>query len=205
MRYVLLHLSSFVLLFARFLIESWSLRLCILCHGFWVFISLVNVKWNDYDLGHWNRVRVASESGLLVAFSLSRVWAPLALFTIPSFYFWHDRMYEASLLLCVDWSPLQWLSLGGAAGAAQVKRGCVENQKDMHVEALKRIFSRKAQILLLSTAFFQWHRRLLWYVTLALLDGYICWASPSYMFHDWSNVPESAPTPLYNYMKVCSA
>ena len=205
MRYVLLHLSSFVLLSARFLMESWSLRLCMLYYFFWVFVSLSSVKWNKYDLEHWESVRVSSESGLLVAFSLSRLWAPLALLTLPAFYWRHEHMYNASLILCLDTSPLQWLLLGGSAGCARVRRGFVEDQVDMHKEALKRIFSRKVQIFLLATMFFSWHRRFFWLFVLGLLDGYICWAAPAYTFHDWTHVPESAPTPLWNYMKLCSA
>ena len=202
MRYVLLHASSFAILFSRFLLESWTLRLCILHHMVWVYVAGSKKTWLGRSVGHWERVRRTSEAGLLVAFSLARLYHPLALLTLPAFRLpprvWGHDVYELALGACLDTSPLQGALLVGAGAAARVTRRFVTNQEEMHREALRRVYSRKAQIMALATLYFGWRMRLAWYAALLALDGVVLWGAEPYTFVDWGTLPPDEPAPLRN-------
>ena len=136
---------------------------------------------------------------MFLALSLARMWPPLALLALPAFTRPEAWLHDASLVLSLSLSPMQWLLGGAAAYAQRLKPVQVTEERHMHRNAVDRILSSKVTVFLLSTLYLSLRRQLVFAGVLLTLDYAIAKVSRLYYFLEWGEVEAAAP--LYNFVK----
>ena len=148
MRYRLLHLSSYVPLLVRVLLDGWCLKLCWCVYLFFAYILLEHRRWNNYDVRVWFCLQRRCEVGLMCSL-LVHEWFPwlcplgmLVTCVNPGRY--HRMWY---VLVC-------GVCLPGPCGTAMVLCELqAEFPLDWHSAVVSRVVCRHVQVCVLVSVY----------------------------------------------------